>query len=160
MTPASIIVDAPFCVWQGAGLGNKCFRNFDGKYSGPKTMRWGVEQSRNLMTIRAAAQTGMEKVVANAAKLGVGNYDRYLSIALGAGDTTVLKLTNAYAILANNGRSVTPTRDRLCPGPERQGHLPHRQPLPGDGAGQWRRLQCAPTGTARRCRARLRGRSS
>jgi penicillin-binding protein 1A len=109
MTPASIIVDAPFCVWQGAGLGNKCFRNFDGKYSGPKTMRWGVEQSRNLMTIRAASQTGMEKVVANASKLGVGDYDRYLSIALGAGDTTVLKLTNAYAVLANNGRSVTPT---------------------------------------------------
>jgi penicillin-binding protein 1A len=109
MTPASIIVDAPFCVWQGAGLGNKCFRNFDGKYSGPKTMRWGVEQSRNLMTIRAASQTGIDKVVVNAAKLGVGKYDRYLSIALGAGDTTVLRLTNAYAILANNGRSVTPT---------------------------------------------------
>ena len=68
MTPASIIVDAPFCVWQGAGLGNKCFRNFDGRYSGPKTMRWGVEQSRNLMTVRAASQTGMEKVVANAAQ--------------------------------------------------------------------------------------------
>jgi len=109
MTPASVIVDAPFCVWQGAGLGNKCFRNFDGKYSGPKTMRWGVEQSRNLMTIRAASQTGMEKVVANASRMGVGDYDRYLSIALGAGDTTVLKLTNAYAILANNGRSVAPT---------------------------------------------------
>ncbi|MGH6729185.1 MAG: penicillin-binding protein 1A, partial [Sphingomicrobium sp.] len=109
LTPASIIVDAPFCVWQGAGLGNKCFRNFDGKYSGAKTMRWGVEQSRNLMTIRAASQTGMDKVVANAAKLGVGDYDRYLSIALGAGDTTVQQLVNAYAILANNGRSVTPT---------------------------------------------------
>ena len=109
MSPASIIVDAPFCVWQGAGLGNKCFRNFDGKYSGPKTMRWGVEQSRNLMTVRAAAQTGIEKVVANASKLGVGNYDRYLSIALGAGDTTVERLTNAYAILANNGRSLSPT---------------------------------------------------
>jgi penicillin-binding protein 1A len=108
-TPASIVVDAPFCVWQGAGLGNKCFRNFDGKYSGPKTMRWGVEQSRNLMTIRTASQTGMDKVVANAAKLGVGNYDRYLSIALGAGETTVQRLVNAYAILANNGRSVTPT---------------------------------------------------
>ena len=108
-TPASIVVDAPFCVWQGAGLGNKCFRNFDGKYSGPKTMRWGVEQSRNLMTIRTASQTGMDKVVANAAKLGVGNYDRYLSIALGAGETTVQRLVNAYAILANNGRSVAPT---------------------------------------------------
>ncbi|HET9336763.1 MAG TPA: PBP1A family penicillin-binding protein [Sphingomicrobium sp.] len=109
MSPASIIVDAPFCVWQGAGLGNKCFRNFDGKYSGAKTMRWGVEQSRNLMTVRAAAQTGMDKIVSNATKMGVGTYDRYLSIALGAGDTTVLKLTNAYAILANNGRSLTPT---------------------------------------------------
>ena len=109
LTPASILVDAPFCVWQGAGLGNKCFRNFDGKYSGPKTMRWGVEQSRNLMTIRAANQTGMDKVVATATKLGVGTYERYLSIALGAGDTTVLKLTNAYAILANNGRAVSPT---------------------------------------------------
>src|SRR3989337_390353 len=109
MTPASIIVDAPFCVWQGAGLGNKCFRNFDGRYAGAKTMRWGVEQSRNLMTVRTASQTGMPKVIANAAKLGVGEYPNYLSIALGAGDTTVLKLTNAYAILANQGREVKPT---------------------------------------------------
>ena len=109
MTPASILVDAPFCVWQGAGLGNKCFRNFDGGYAGPKTLRWGVEQSRNLMTVRAASQTGIQKVVANASKLGVGNYENYLSIALGAGDTTVLKLTNAYAILASHGREVKPT---------------------------------------------------
>ncbi len=109
MTPASILVDAPFCVWQGAGLGNKCFGNFDGKFAGPKTLRWGVEQSRNLMTIRAASQTGLEKMVATASELGVGNYERYLSIALGAGDTTVLKLTNAYAILANHGREVKPT---------------------------------------------------
>jgi penicillin-binding protein 1A len=109
MTPASIIVDSPFCVWQGAGLGNKCFVNFDRRYSGPKTMRWGVEQSRNLMTIRAASQTGIAKVTDTARKLGVGDYPNYLSIALGAGDTTVLKLVNAYAILANQGRSVKPT---------------------------------------------------
>lgn len=109
MTPASIIVDAPFCVWQGAGLGTKCFVNFDRRYSGPKTMRWGVEQSRNLMTVRAASQTGMPKVIATAKKLGVGDYPNYLSIALGAGETTVLKLTNAYAILANQGREVKPT---------------------------------------------------
>jgi len=109
MTPASIIVDSPFCVWQGAGLGNKCFVNFDRRYSGPKTMRWGVEQSRNLMTIRAASQTGIAKVTDTARRLGVGDYDDYLSIALGAGDTTVLKLVNAYAIMANQGRSVHPT---------------------------------------------------
>nr|AHN97772.1 penicillin-binding protein [uncultured bacterium lac82] len=109
LTPASILVDAPFCVWQGAGLGNKCFVNFDRRYSGPKTLRWGVEQSRNLMTVRAASQVGMEKINANAAEMGVGKYENYLSIALGAGDTTVLKLTNAYAILANQGREVKPT---------------------------------------------------
>jgi penicillin-binding protein 1A len=109
MTPASIIVDAPFCVDQGAGLPQKCFRNFDGKYSGPKTMRWGVEQSRNLMTVRAASQTGMAKITDTARRLGVGDYPNYLSVALGAGDTTVLKLTNAYAIIANHGRSVKPT---------------------------------------------------
>ena len=61
LTPASILVDAPFCVWQGAGLGNKCFVNFDRRYSGPKTLRWGVEQSRNLMTVRAASQVGHGK---------------------------------------------------------------------------------------------------
>ena len=61
------------------------------------------------MTVRAASQIGMAKINANAAKMGVGNYDNYLSIALGAGDTTVLKLTNAYAILANQGREVKPT---------------------------------------------------
>ncbi|WP_114228485.1 MULTISPECIES: penicillin-binding protein 1A [Sphingomonas] len=111
MTPASIIPDAPFCVWQGAGLGNKCFRNFDGGYAGPKTMRWGVEQSRNLMTVRTASQIGMPKIIDTALRLGVGDYRKspYLSIALGAGDTTVLKLTNAYAILANHGRAVSPT---------------------------------------------------
>uniref|UniRef100_UPI00286C1C41 penicillin-binding protein 1A n=1 Tax=Sphingomonas sp. TaxID=28214 RepID=UPI00286C1C41 len=47
LTPATILVDAPFCVYQGAGLGNKCFKNFDASYAGSKTMRWGVEQSRN-----------------------------------------------------------------------------------------------------------------
>ncbi|MEO7826278.1 MAG: transglycosylase domain-containing protein, partial [Allosphingosinicella sp.] len=51
MTPASIVIDGPFSVYQGAGLGTKTFRNFSGGYAGPQTMRWGVEQSRNLMTV-------------------------------------------------------------------------------------------------------------
>jgi penicillin-binding protein 1A len=108
-TPATIEMDAPFCVWQGAGLGNKCFVNFDRRSAGPHTMRWGVEQSRNLMTVRAASTVGMPKITDTARKLGVGDYENYLSIALGAGDTTVLRLVNAYAILANQGRSVKPT---------------------------------------------------
>ncbi len=109
MTPASIIVDGPFCVYQSARLGRKCFRNFSGGNAGPQTMRWGVEQSRNLMTVRTASQTGMKKIVKTAHDLGVGDYNPVLSISLGAGDTTVLRLTNAYAILANQGRALTPT---------------------------------------------------
>ena len=108
-TPATIELDAPFCVWQGAGLGNKCFVNFDRRSAGPHTMRWGVEQSRNLMTVRAASTVGMPKITATARELGVGDYGNYLSFALGAGETTVLRLTNAYAVLANQGRSVKPT---------------------------------------------------
>jgi penicillin-binding protein 1A len=109
MTPATIEVDSPFCIWQGAGLGNKCFTNFDHRYAGPHTMRWGLEQSRNLMTVRAASQIGMAKITDTARKLGVGDYPNYLSMALGAGDTTVARLVNAYSILANHGQSVTPT---------------------------------------------------
>lgn len=108
-TPATIEQDAPFCVWQGAGLGNKCFTNFDHRYSGAHTMRWGLEQSKNLMTVHAASQIGMAKITDTARVLGVGDYKNFLSISLGAGDTTVSRLVNAYAILANHGRSVTPT---------------------------------------------------
>src|SRR4051812_45150841 len=109
LTPASIIIDGPFCVWQGAGLGNKCFRNFSGQNAGPQTMRWGVEQSRNLMTVRTANQIGMDKVTKRAHDLGVGDYPNYLAIALGAGETTPLRITNAVAILGNSGRAVKPS---------------------------------------------------
>src|SRR5690348_3687834 len=108
-TPATIELDAPYCIFQGAGLGQKCFVNFDHRSAGPHTLRWGLEQSRNLMTVRAAAEIGMPKITATARTLGVGDYPDYLSVALGAGDTTVSRLVNAYAILANQGRSVKPT---------------------------------------------------
>ncbi|WP_419809825.1 penicillin-binding protein 1A [Sphingomonas sp.] len=110
MTPASIIVDGPFCVYQGAHLGNKCFRNFGNEAgSGPHTMRWGIEQSRNLMTVRTAATVGMGHVVDIMKRMGVGEYAPYLAFALGAGDTTVLRMVNAYATLANQGRMHAPT---------------------------------------------------
>ena len=114
MTPASIIIDGSFCVYQSAKLGRKCFKNFGGGGgSGPHTMRWGLEQSRNLMTVRAASQTGMDKVVKLAAASGISqpgrNYSPVLAIALGAGETTVMKMVNAYSILARNGRDVSPT---------------------------------------------------
>jgi penicillin-binding protein 1A len=138
MTPASIIVDGAFCVWQGAGLGQKCFRNFSGGNAGPQTMRWGIEQSRNLMTVRAANQTGMDKVTRLSRILGVGEYPNYLSIALGAGDTTVLKITNAFAIMANQGKELTPSLIDYVQ--DRNGKVifkADRRPCPGCNAPDW-----------------------
>ena len=109
MTPTSIIVDGPYCVWQGASLGQKCFRNFSGGGAGPQTMRWGLEQSRNLMTVRAAADSGMDNVTDTFRALSIGDYPDYLSYALGAGETTVLKMVTAYSMLVNHGRELKPT---------------------------------------------------
>jgi penicillin-binding protein 1A len=72
-------------------------------------MRWGLEQSRNLMTVRIANDTGMDHVVNTMKRMGVGDYEPYLSMALGAGDTTVLKMVNAYSALVNSGRLNTPS---------------------------------------------------
>ena len=104
LTPASMVLDGTFCVYQGAALGQKCFRNFGNEGgSGSHTMRWGLEQSRNLMTVRIANDAGMDKVVKTIKAVGIGDYKPFLSMALGAGDTTVARMTNAYAALANNG---------------------------------------------------------
>ena len=110
MTPATQVVDGPFCVYQGAALGTKCFRNFNNESGGgARTLRWGLEQSRNLMTVRIANDTGMDKVVSTIRRVGIGNYEPYLSMALGAGDTTVLRMVNAFSALANQGRQHEPS---------------------------------------------------
>jgi penicillin-binding protein 1A len=102
-----MVVDGTFCVYQGAALGQKCFRNFGGEGgSGSHTMRWGLEQSRNLMTVRIANDTGMDRVVKTIRDVGIGDYKPFLSMALGAGDTTVLRMVNAYSALATMGAST------------------------------------------------------
>ncbi len=109
MTPSTMVADKVFCVYQGAALGEKCFRNFGGGGGGTHTMRWGLEQSRNNMTIQIANDTGMPQVVKAFDRVGIGSYEPFLSMALGAGDTTVLKMVNAYSALANHGRQYDPS---------------------------------------------------
>ena len=111
MSPSSEVVDGQFCVYQGASLGKKCFQNFGGQGGGnaTHTMRWGLEQSRNLMTVRIASDTGMDHVVNTFERVGIGKYPPYLSFALGAGETTVQQMVNAYAALANNGVQFAPS---------------------------------------------------
>jgi penicillin-binding protein 1A len=109
MTPATMVPDQTYCYYQGANLGEKCFRNFGGGGGGEHTMRWGLEQSRNLMTVHIAMDAGMENVTRTFERVGIGKYDNYPSFALGAGETTVLKMVNAYSALVNHGLQHNPT---------------------------------------------------
>ena len=107
-SPATIIVDAPIEVDTPQGLWRP--KNASNKYYGPTPMRTGIEQSRNLMTIRIAQEIGMELVATYAEKFGV--YDRldpFLANALGSQETTLYKMVAAYAMFANGGERVEPT---------------------------------------------------
>ncbi len=81
-----------------------------GKYYGPQTLRFGIEQSRNVMTVRLAQDIGMPLIGEYAKRFGVyDNLPNYLSYALGAGESTVLRMVSAYSMIANGGRRVTST---------------------------------------------------
>lgn len=110
MTPATQVPDQQYCYYQGARLGEKCFTNFGGsRGGGVHPMRYGLEQSKNLMTVHIAMDAGMPNVIKALDKVGIGKYQPYPAFALGAGDTTVLKMVNAYGALANHGRQHTPS---------------------------------------------------
>jgi penicillin-binding protein 1A len=106
-TPSTVVMDAPIEVDQGSGLGVWRPENYSGKFYGPQTLRFGIEHSRNVMTVRLAQDVGMPLINEYAKRFGV--YDDmppYLSFALGAGETTVLKMTTAYSMFANGGKRV------------------------------------------------------
>ena len=109
-TPASIVLDAPFSYDPGYGQPVWTPKNYGNDYLGPTTVRRGLEASRNLMTVRMAQQVGMKKVVEVAKEFGVvDQMGAYLPMALGAGETTLLRMTMAYAMLANGALEITPS---------------------------------------------------
>jgi penicillin-binding protein 1A len=109
-TPSSQILDAPFVIDQGPGLGRWRPANYSNKFYGPSPLRLGIEKSRNLMTVRLAQNIGMESVVEYAKKFGVvDNLQPMLSMSLGSGETTLMRMTTAYAMLVNGGKRIRPT---------------------------------------------------
>ncbi len=109
-TPATLILDAPFVMDQGPGQKKWKPANFSRKFYGPSPMRVGIERSRNLMTVRLAQAIGMDAVVETVDAFGVAeDMPTHLSMSLGAGETTLLDLTTAYAMLVNGGKRITPT---------------------------------------------------
>ncbi|WP_297002021.1 MULTISPECIES: penicillin-binding protein 1A [unclassified Thalassospira] len=125
-TPSTLVLDAPFVIDQGPGLGKWKPGNYSGKFYGPSTMRLGIEKSRNLMTVRLAQTIGMPTVVDYAERFGiVDEMPDVLSMSLGAAETTVMRLTAAYAKLVNGGKDITPTLiDRIQ---DRRGNVIYRR---------------------------------
>ena len=107
-TPASIVIDAPIRLQTSEGIWRP--NNASNRFYGPVTLRTGIEQSRNLMTIRLAREIGMDTVAEYAESFGI--YDElepFLSNALGAQETTLYRIVTAFAIFANGGQRVVPT---------------------------------------------------
>ncbi|SFS50528.1 penicillin-binding protein 1A [Sulfitobacter marinus] len=107
-TPATIVVDAPIEINTPQGMWRP--RNSSNKFYGPTPLRTGIEQSRNLMTIRLAQEVGMDVVGDYAERFGV--YDQLspvLANALGSQETTLYQMVSAYAMFANGGERVAPT---------------------------------------------------
>ena len=124
-TPSTVVLDAPVEIDQGPGVGAWRPENYEGKFYGPATLRFGLEHSRNVMTVRLAQDIGMPLIAEYAKRFGV--YDDlppYLSFALGAGETTLLRMTTAYAMFDNGGRRIKPTLvDRIQ---DRYGHTVYK----------------------------------
>jgi penicillin-binding protein 1A len=109
-SPSTLILDAPFVIDQGPGLPKWRPANYTKKFYGPSTMRLGIEKSRNLMTVRLAQTVGMDKISDFAGRFGlIDNMPEQLAMSLGAGETTLLKLTTGYAMLVNGGKKIRPT---------------------------------------------------
>jgi penicillin-binding protein 1A len=109
-TPSSIVLDAPLAIEQGAGQDIWKPENYENKFYGPSTLRLGLEKSRNLMTVRLAQDLGMPIIAEYARRFNV--YDQLpplLSMALGAGETTLLRMATAFSTFANGGKKVQPT---------------------------------------------------
>lgn len=111
LPPTTPIDDAPFAINLGRGLGVWRPRNYDNTFGGIMTMRQGFERSRNTVTIRMTHELlGIGRVAEMAKRLGVlDKMPHELAMVLGAGETTLLKMTTAHAIIANGGKKVTPT---------------------------------------------------
>jgi penicillin-binding protein 1A len=107
-TPSSIVLDAPLEIDTGSGIWRP--ENYEQDFFGPSTLRFALEHSRNVMTVRLAQDIGMPLIGEYAKRFGVyDNLPPYLSYALGAGETTLMRMVTAYAMFDNGGRKIQPT---------------------------------------------------
>ncbi len=107
--PSSLILDAPIVMEKLDGTKWKP-QNYSRQFYGPTTFRVGIEKSRNLMTVRLAQTIGMRKILDYGKKFGISDkLEPNLATALGASETTLMRLVSAYGMLVNGGKKITPS---------------------------------------------------
>ncbi len=108
-SPVSKILDAPFVMDDLSKDGIWRPTNYGDKFYGLSTLRLGIEKSRNLMTVRLSDQLGLEKIAKISTDLGI--YEKFpflISSSLGSLESSLVKITSAYASIANGGKKVSP----------------------------------------------------
>ncbi|MBX9747180.1 MAG: PBP1A family penicillin-binding protein, partial [Hyphomonadaceae bacterium] len=146
LTPSTLIDDGPLAIEAGDGT-NWSPENYSREYYGPTTLRRGLEFSRNAMTARIAYEMGADRVLEYGRRLGVYGEETtpYFALALGAGETTLMRMTTAYGMFVNGGRRIQPIIiDRIQ---DRSGQTVFRRDQ-RECAGctaEWRRGMTAPT---------------
>src|SRR5215467_8102739 len=107
-TPTTILVDAPVSYPAGNGQIYSP-HNYDHKFQGPITLRWALEESRNIPAIKLMDTLGPKNVLEEAKRFGFEeDFPPYLPIALGAGDATLIDVTSAYTTFPNQGVRMKP----------------------------------------------------
>ena len=108
--PNSIILDAPFVIYQNRDEFKWKPKNYSGNFYGDQLFRYGIEKSNNLMTVRIANDVGLDKINKKAKLLNIyKDTANILSSSLGSGETTLLKMTSAYGTFINGGKRIQPT---------------------------------------------------
>jgi penicillin-binding protein 1A len=110
-TPASVVVDAPLVIRDRSQEGGTWRpKNSGGKFYGPTRLRVALANSRNLVSVRLLKEVGLDKVIEVATRFGftTNELPRSLSLALGSGVASPLRMAQAYAVFANGGFRVDP----------------------------------------------------
>ncbi|MDA1184298.1 MAG: PBP1A family penicillin-binding protein [Acidobacteria bacterium] len=108
-TPASVFIDEAVSIEVAPDQPRYEPMNYDRQFVGPITLRRALEQSRNIPAVKAMQEVGPQQVIDYVARFGMqGNFQPFLSLALGAAETTLIDATAAYSVFPNRGVRMTP----------------------------------------------------
>jgi len=106
--PCDIIIDEPVSFIAGDGK-EWTPQNYDKDFKGPMTLRYALQQSINIPAIKLLRTLGPTTVASYARRMGLrSRIENVLSIALGTSEVTLLELTSAFGVIANQGIRAEP----------------------------------------------------